>query len=596
MVSALAAAIESPQIPPEARDRIHGFLRLHSLATRAIDALKPDLFVHRLIERLGLRSSLAYSASPQAAERLRALATFGELASAHVRRDPQATARDFARHIVAIAAAGVDDVGIPIPDGGSPAVEILGMDAVRDREWEHVFVIGLEAGRLPAAANQLAEPLPESILPEQLPGSPDEARSTAARNLNRLAMSRARNRLVLCHARSGSRGETLHPSAFAEEVRLEAAGEWIERETELFAPNETLQATYRILRDELLEVVESTGDKLLELRLDTGEDIDRAVVRFLELLKLSALTGRPDGHGAADSLAAVNERLRAAASDNQRAALETSALDRYILEADRDEKDRERALAARSEPSLEAFLPRRGEGVALSASDIETYRTCPLRYKFARVMRVPQDPTTAQRFGIVMHQVLERWHRGPGGSEAQLLGLFEQTWRRSGLGDGERERQLKTKARTALTRYLERNRERNVEAIWLERPFTFRIGPHILRGRVDRVDRHADGAFELIDYKTSFPKTAEQLRDDIQLTVYSIGARDAWKLDAPRRSYWYVLDDDRVEVPGEIDRDEIEATVHEVAEGILSQGFEPSPSFSACSTCDWQLACPAAES
>ena len=33
----------------------------------------------------------------------------------------------------------------------------------------------------------------------------------------------------------------------------------------------------------------------------------------------------------------------------------------------------------------------------------------------------------------------------------------------------------------------------------------------------------------------------------------------------------------------------------EVADGILSQGFEPTPSFAACSMCDYRLVCPAAE-
>ena len=32
-----------------------------------------------------------------------------------------------------------------------------------------------------------------------------------------------------------------------------------------------------------------------------------------------------------------------------------------------------------------------------------------------------------------------------------------------------------------------------------------------------------------------------------------------------------------------------------VADGILAQGFEPTPSWSACSMCDYRIACPAAE-
>ncbi|MEA2286034.1 MAG: ATP-dependent helicase UvrD/PcrA, partial [Solirubrobacteraceae bacterium] len=36
-------------------------------------------------------------------------------------------------------------------------------------------------------------------------------------------------------------------------------------------------------------------------------------------------------------------------------------------------------------------------------------------------------------------------------------------------------------------------------------------------------------------------------------------------------------------------------TVFEVADGILGQGFEPTPSYASCSMCDYRIACPAAE-
>jgi DNA helicase-2/ATP-dependent DNA helicase PcrA len=45
----------------------------------------------------------------------------------------------------------------------------------------------------------------------------------------------------------------------------------------------------------------------------------------------------------------------------------------------------------------------------------------------------------------------------------------------------------------------------------------------------------------------------------------------------------------------EIDRDWIAETVMMVGEGILGQGFEPTPSYAACSICDFRIACPAAE-
>ena len=102
------------------------------------------------------------------------------------------------------------------------------------------------------------------------------------------------------------------------------------------------------------------------------------------------------------------------------------------------------------------------------------------------------------------------------------------------------------------TRYHERLHGQDSEPVWFERPFSFRLGPHHLRGRVDRVDRlgGADGEeYELIDYKTSRPKSAEQLEDDIQLSLYALAARESWGLEASRQAYYYVLDDLKVPVP-----------------------------------------------
>ena len=113
---------------------------------------------------------------------------------------------------------------------------------------------------------------------------------------------------------------------------------------------------------------------------------------------------------------------------------------------------------------------------------------------------------------------------------------------------------------------------------------------------MDRVDRLPDGSYELIDYKTGRPKTGAQLKEDVQLSLYAVGAREAWELDAVHQAYWYVLDDEKVPVArDDADRDWITETVTEVAEAILAQGFEPTPSYAACSTCDFRIICPAAE-
>jgi DNA helicase-2/ATP-dependent DNA helicase PcrA len=393
-------------------------------------------------------------------------------------------------------------------------------------------------------------------------------------------------------------------------------------------PTGQLEATLQLLREEVLASVTRIGGRLGELRLDTELDVSHGVVRYLELLKLSALLQRPNGQSVEEALADINARLLAATTPLQREILQTSTLDHTLgaalrspaADAGCDDRALARAIAPRDEHSLAPFLPRKGVGLALSASDIQTYRGCPLRYKFARVLRIPTEQTIHQRFGIVVHQVLERYHSEGGATLEQMLDLLDAGWRRAGFSDGEHEQELHGKALAALTRYHQRLAEQESQPVWFERQFSFRLGPHHLRGRVDRVDRigssdgegegegehegeaghtERDGTqpeYELIDYKTGRPQSAEQLKDDVQLSLYALAAREDWQLPSSRQAYYYVLDDVRVPVPhAERDADAVKDIVLEVGEGILAQEFAPTPSRAACSICDYRIVCPAAE-
>lgn len=357
------------------------------------------------------------------------------------------------------------------------------------------------------------------------------------------------------------------------------------------APEEMME----VLRDEVLGGVASLGAQLHELRLDTELDIAHGVVRYLELVKLSAVLQRPESQSVADALADANSRLQAAATPLQREILASSGLDAMLIGADGVRPERTRR--SRDERTLGPFLPRRGGGLALSASDIQTYRSCPLRYKYARVLRIPTTQTVAQRFGIVVHQVLERFHSEHGSTLDELLALLDSCWRRSALGDDESD--LLELGRSALRRYHDRLASDPAEPLWFERPFAFRVGPHQVRGRVDRVDRVAiDGreGYELIDYKTSRPRGQDQLGEDVQLSLYALAAREAWQLETTRQAYYYVLDDTKTSVPAAAAAaDAVTELVLAAGDGILAERFEPTPSPSACGICDYRIVCPVAE-
>ena len=50
LVSGVTAAAESPQVPPEARERIGRFVELHRRAAAGLDTLGPEVFIVSLIE------------------------------------------------------------------------------------------------------------------------------------------------------------------------------------------------------------------------------------------------------------------------------------------------------------------------------------------------------------------------------------------------------------------------------------------------------------------------------------------------------------------------------------------------------------------
>jgi superfamily I DNA/RNA helicase/RecB family exonuclease len=565
LVAGCEAALDSPQFQPEARERIQSFLKLYGAASGAMEERRADVFVRRLIERVGLRRQRLFAAQPEVAERLLGLSRLAELATAWARREPHGSTRGFVAYLSAVAEAGVEPAGGEEPPSPG-SVQGMAVAAVKGLGFDHVFALGLEAEE----------------------------------EWSRIGWP-ARRRLVLSRLQR-SEGREVSPSRYyADALALAGAGEEAHEE-ELFGPAEGLHATYRNLREQVLEASWRAGRELSEPRLDTAIDVNRAIARYLELLKLAALAQRPGDEPTVEAIEAVNGLLRQVATPEQQAELDASSLDAYLLSSEQERGRRLQLVAAREEPSLEAFLPRRGDGrLSLSASDLSLYLTCPLKYKFARVFGIPQEPTINQRFGILIHNVLERFHKDPPEEEAdglaRLTRLFETGWRRTGFGSSDDELQFRDRAREALRLYWERERSSESEPVWLERKFDFKVGEHHVRGRVDRVDRLPDGDYELIDYKTGERKTAAELENDLQLALYRLAAREAWEIEASAGSYYYVLDAEKVAAPTKPDDAErVERTVLAVGEGILGQDFEPRPSPSVCGWCDYRLICPAAES
>src|SRR5919106_1624541 len=228
------AACDGPQLSPEGRDRALAFLRLHRRAARAFESMQPDAFVHRLIERIGIRRQQLFASQADTAERLANISKLVDLASAYVRRYPQGTPRDFARYLTAVAEAGLPEDEV-VPAGLPSTVPIVSMHAAREMEVAYAFVAGLDAATLPGTARRRGDGVPDALLHETLPPDGSDVHEALMRRLLHVAMTRARKSVVLSWAEDphGAR-----PSPFYEEARQAAGATEEVNEEQLFGPAE----------------------------------------------------------------------------------------------------------------------------------------------------------------------------------------------------------------------------------------------------------------------------------------------------------------------------------------------------------------------
>ena len=148
MVSALRGGAREPPDPARGARADPGLPQaLRRSLRRRWRRRGADVFVRRLIERVGLRRQRLFAAQPEVAERLLGLSRLAELATAWARREPHGSTRDFVRHLSAVAEAGE----LETEDARRrPAAPWSSPSPTRSRAWS--------SPRLPAGLHRGASP------------------------------------------------------------------------------------------------------------------------------------------------------------------------------------------------------------------------------------------------------------------------------------------------------------------------------------------------------------------------------------------------------------------------------------------------------
>ncbi len=162
----------------------------------------------------------------------------------------------------------------------------------------------------------------------------------------------------------------------------------------------------------------------------------------------------------------------------------------------------------------------------ISYSALDTFQTCPLKYKFSEIDKIKAPKSKEAVFGSTVHSTMKFIHT-PGilsPTLDQAMEHFQNSWNPAVFDDENEERAAFSQGIKIIQDYYQKNNPANFNIVDLESRFQIEIGKdedkHIVSGIIDRIDKTEDG-YEIIDYKTTKKMPSQDKVDnDLQLSVY----------------------------------------------------------------------------
>ncbi|MBM4434891.1 MAG: ATP-dependent helicase [Chloroflexi bacterium] len=268
------------------------------------------------------------------------------------------------------------------------------------------------------------------------------------------------------------------------------------------------------------------------------------------------------------------------------------------------ETELERSRPAAAAP--DARIPAMGgdDVLTISYSQIEDYRRCPLRYRFAHVLQIPVLPTPQLIYGNALHRAvgdfLQRKREGLRPSLEDLGRAFRATWVSEGWISPEHEAERFEAGLAALRRFHASEADAPAPDL-VEQRFSFLLGKDRVVGRWDRVDRTPEGAV-VIDYKSTAledeegEKAQRRAMTDLQLLVYALAYERMYREMPAKVALHFLETGERGEVAPQRDAvNAVRAQITTTAERIRARRFpaEPlKPEAKTCRACPYERICP----
>ncbi len=230
-------------------------------------------------------------------------------------------------------------------------------------------------------------------------------------------------------------------------------------------------------------------------------------------------------------------------------------------------------------------------GVEISYTRINAYRTCPWKYKlmFEDGLRIP--PTPFISLGLSVHRALEDFHLRQGKALDDLIESYDRCWVNEGFVTPQQAHDFYEKGNAMLAAFFRDAAGSTTEIVAVEKEFSLKLGRHRLKGIIDRIDRHSDGTYEVIDYKTHAELWKQERVDtDLQLGIYTLACEKALGITPGSAACYFLAHGKKLSTRrSRAQLKETAVLIADIADKIGRRQYPRNPAH--CPRCDFRRSC-----
>ena len=477
-----------------------------------------------------------------------------EMAKDYGRHYPRGRLSDFIKYL-----DFADDSGMTDLESGhvgvSDAVTITTIHKSKGKEFDAVFVTGTYNDNMPSKFRSENLDVPSELLKGTgRIRDPKKAHMYEQRNLLYVAMTRAKNKLYLTYPKqSGDNRKEKTPSVFLTEIK--------------YGDNPRIRAiTY-----------EKDAHGMLAPKDVFQAEKSRIQAEACKAIRESRLT------------AAVRSIVQMAQIMNMQQGMHDDFDARNMLDVDVPKIDV-------SPPKIRLINKNK---LTLSATDIQTYQQCPLKFKYRRVLRIPEKPNIYMTRGSAIHNAIEQL------TKAKLEGndldtdsvmelVNEEVAKVRGMHPEPLFRSVKYSLDDIMKNYTDWESESPNSVIGAEVKVNTIIDGIPYRGKIDRVEVTPDKKYVIVDFKTGkTPISKNKLRQSPQANIYAAAAKAKYGSLPVRVSFVFLGGKTQIR-DYTVTQESLDAgldIIKECAKGIVKEEFPATPGYH-CNSCPYRGFCP----